>query len=159
MKWTAETKAEYGSMTNYLIKHRLPQTWGSPPFIPASTIPFDDPSDYRVLLNDWPYGLTPDMTHIVVWSRTPIETDPETGDMTPESRRTVSNFVQEFFIDKLGPDGSDRVLWLKNWVALQSVRALERMYTTSPFIHTTYLQALRRPITRRRTLEFLSSYR
>ncbi|KAI1460665.1 hypothetical protein F4805DRAFT_454592 [Annulohypoxylon moriforme] len=128
MKWTAETKAEYGSMTNYLIKNRLPQTWGSPPFTPTSTIPFDNPSDYRVLINDWPYGLTPNMTHIVVWSRTPIETDPETGDMTPESRRTVTNFVKQFFIDKLGPDGDDRVLWFKNWVALQSVRALEHIH-------------------------------
>ncbi|KAI0887463.1 uncharacterized protein GGS22DRAFT_109715 [Annulohypoxylon maeteangense] len=128
MKWTAETKVEYGSMTNYLIKNRLPQTWGSPPFTPTSTIPFDDPSDYRVLINDWPYGLTSNMTHIVVWSRTVIETDPETGDMTPESRRTVMNFVREFFIDKLGLDGDDRVLWFKNWVALQSVRALEHIH-------------------------------
>ncbi|XDG00891.1 hypothetical protein ABKA04_000506 [Annulohypoxylon sp. FPYF3050] len=146
MKWTAETKAEYGSMTNYLIKHRLPQTWGSPPFIPASTIPFDDPSDYRVLLNDWPYGLTPDMTHIVVWSRTPIETDPETGDMTPESRRTVSNFVQEFFVDKLGPDGSDRVLWFKNWVALQSVRALEHIHVIVKDVDKTLLDVWTREL-------------
>ncbi|OTB06881.1 hypothetical protein M426DRAFT_100017 [Hypoxylon sp. CI-4A] len=128
MKWTAEVKAEYGSMTNYLMKHRLPSTWGSPPFQPVSTIPLDDPSDYRVLINDWPYGLAPNMTHIVVWSRTTIETDSETGDMTPESRRTITNFVKRFFIDKLGPGGDDRVLWFKNWVALQSVRALEHIH-------------------------------
>ncbi|KAI2466582.1 hypothetical protein F4781DRAFT_349541 [Annulohypoxylon bovei var. microspora] len=139
MKWTAETKAEYGSMTNYLIKHRLPKAWGSPPFIPASTIPFDDPSDYRVLINDWPYGLTPNMTHIVVWSRTTIETNPETGDMTSESRRTVTNFVKEFFTDKLGPDGDDRVLWFKNWVALQSVRALEHIHIIVKDIEKTLL--------------------
>ncbi|KAI0145974.1 hypothetical protein F4776DRAFT_386029 [Hypoxylon sp. NC0597] len=128
MKWTAETKAEYGSMTNYLLNNRLPRTWGSPPFKPASTTPFDDPSDYRVLINDWPYGLTANLTHIVVWSRTAIETDPETGDMTPESRSNVANFVKRFFVDRLGPDGDDRVLWFKNWVALQSVRALEHIH-------------------------------
>ncbi|KAI1393544.1 uncharacterized protein F4822DRAFT_384980 [Hypoxylon trugodes] len=128
MKWTAETKAVYGSMTNYLMRHRLPKTWGSPPFKPASTIPFDNPSDYRVLINDWPYGFTPNLTHIVVWSRTTIETDSETGDMTPESRCAVADFIQRFFIDRLGPGGDEKVLWFKNWVALQSVRALEHIH-------------------------------
>ncbi|KAI5868084.1 hypothetical protein GGS23DRAFT_10502 [Durotheca rogersii] len=128
MKWTAETKAEYGSMANYLIKHRLPKAWGSPPFTPASPVPFRDPSDYRVLINDWPYGLTPNLTHIVVWSRTAIETDTETGDVTPQSRQLIASFVKRFFADRLGPDGSERVLWFKNWVALQSVRALEHIH-------------------------------
>ncbi|KAF3021577.1 hypothetical protein E8E14_013417 [Neopestalotiopsis sp. 37M] len=128
MKWTAETKAEYGSMTQYLLAHRLPKTWGAPPFTPKSNIPFEDPSDYSVLLNDWPYGLTSDITHIVVWSRTPIKTDAQTGDMTPESRSTIQDFVQRFFIDRLGPGGEGRVLWFKNWVALQSVPALEHIH-------------------------------
>jgi len=128
MKWTAKTKSEYGSVTNYLMIHRLPTSWGSLPFTPVSRVPFDDPSDYRVLLNDWPYGLTPDITHIVVWSRTIIPTDPETGDMTPESKGTVGKFVKSYFTDKLGPGGENRVLWFKNWVALQSVRMLEHVH-------------------------------
>lgn len=128
IKWTAETKAEYGSMTKYIMTHRLPQTWGDPPFTPVSNVPFADPSDYRVLLNDWPYGLTPDVTHIVVWSRTLVPTDPETGDMTPESRKTVAGFVDRYFARRLGPGGGERVLWFKNWVALQSVRTLEHIH-------------------------------
>ncbi len=128
MKWTAEIKAAYGSVTNYLMAHRLPKTWGTPPFKPVSNVPFADLSDYRVLLNDWPYGMTPNLAHIVVWSRTPIETDGERGDMTPESRRVVTNFVKTFFVRRLGPDGSDKVLWFKNWVALQSVRALDHIH-------------------------------
>ncbi|KAI1180157.1 hypothetical protein F4777DRAFT_531210 [Nemania sp. FL0916] len=128
MTWTTETKAEYGSMTNYILAHRLPKTWGSPPFTPASSVPFDDESDYRVLINDWPYGLAPDITHIVVWSRTLIATDPETGDMTSDSRQTVADFVKRFFVDKLGPGGEAKVLWFKNWVALQSVRSLEHIH-------------------------------
>jgi len=129
MKWTAETKAEYGSMTNYLLAHRLPKNWGRPPFHPKSEVPFADPSDYRVLPNDWPYGFEPGITHIVVWSRTPIATDPDRGgDMTPESRELVAAFVKRFFVDRLGPGGEDRVMWFKNWVALQSVRALEHIH-------------------------------
>ncbi|KAI3338965.1 hypothetical protein F4824DRAFT_66184 [Ustulina deusta] len=128
MAWTAETKAHYGSMTNYLLIHRLPKAWGSPPFTPTSSVPFDDKSDYSVLINDWPYGLTPDITHLVVWSRTIIDTESETGDMTVESRRVISNFVRRFFVDKLGPEGEAKVLWFKNWVALQSVRTLEHIH-------------------------------
>ncbi|KAI0408642.1 hypothetical protein F4802DRAFT_357655 [Xylaria palmicola] len=128
MAWTTETKAKYGSMTNYLLAHRLPKAWGSPPFTPASSVPFEDKSDFSVLINDWPYGLTPNITHIVVWSRTIIETDAATGDMTSESRQIVSDFVKRLFVEKLGPEGEGRVLWFKNWVALQSVRSLEHIH-------------------------------
>ncbi|EFX02726.1 hypothetical protein CMQ_2655 [Grosmannia clavigera kw1407] len=133
MKWTADTKAEYGSITNYLIAHRLPKAWGSPPYVPTSTTPFAHPSDYQVLLNDWPYGLTPDVTHMVVWTRTMIPTDSETGDMTPESRARVAGFVKRIFTDQIdavedGGDGDSRVLWFKNWAQLQSVRQLEHVH-------------------------------
>lgn len=128
MKWTAETKAAYGSMTNFLLQHRLPKSWGPIPFTPASEVPFKDPSDYAVLVNDWPYGLTPGITHFVVWTRTIIPTDPETGDVTPESRKLIVDFVRTYFSDKLGPGGEERVMWFKNWVALQSVRALEHIH-------------------------------
>ncbi|KAL6878009.1 hypothetical protein HDV57DRAFT_518388 [Trichoderma longibrachiatum] len=128
MAWTAEIKAQYGSMTQYILQHRLPKSWGQPPFTPESEIPFAAASDYKVLLNDWPYGLAPGITHMVVWSRTPIPTDPESGDLTPESRARVERFVKEYFVDALGPGGEDRVLWFKNWVALQSVRTLEHFH-------------------------------
>ncbi|QSZ33494.1 hypothetical protein DSL72_005062 [Monilinia vaccinii-corymbosi] len=124
MSWTAATKAEYGSMMNYILKHRLP--WGSPPFTYISSTPFEDPSDYKILLNDWPYGISKDVTHFVVWSKTPIATDDSNGDVTDESRRIIEEFVKRTFSDRLG--GNDRVMWFKNWVALQSVRSLEHIH-------------------------------
>jgi len=123
--WSAETKAQYGSMTNYLLQHRLP--WGSPPFKYLSPIPFENTADYKILLNDWPYGLTKDITHIVVWSKTPIATDEKTGDVTVESRKIIEEFVQKIFTARLGGD-KERVMWFKNWVALQSVRSLEHIH-------------------------------
>lgn len=128
MEWTTATKAEYGSMTSFLIQNRLPKAWGTLPFTPTSKVPFANPSDYRVLKNDWPYGMAPGITHIVVWSRTTIPTDPKTGDVTPESRQLIRDFVKAYFVDKLGPGGEDRVIWFKNWVSLQSVRALEHIH-------------------------------
>lgn len=124
MAWSADIKKQYGSMTNYLIQHRLP--WGSPPFTYISSVAFEEPSDYKILLNDWPYGLTPDITHIVVWSKTPIETDGTKGDVTDESREIIEEFVERTFAKRLGD--SKRVTWFKNWVSLQSVRALEHIH-------------------------------
>lgn len=112
-------------MINYLLQHRLP--WGSPPFTYASPIPFQDPSDYKILINDWPYGLTEGITHIIVWSKTPIATDEKTGDVTEESRGVIEAFVRRVFVARLGGD-AERILWFKNWVALQSVRALEHVH-------------------------------
>jgi hypothetical protein len=112
-------------MTNYMLEHRLP--WGPPPFKYNSSTPFHDTSDYKILLNDWPYGLTPDTTHIVVWSKTPIATDDVTGDVTEESRKIIQKFVSRTFVERLSGD-SYRVMWFKNWVRLQSVRALEHVH-------------------------------
>ncbi|KAL2200903.1 hypothetical protein P885DRAFT_27120 [Corynascus similis CBS 632.67] len=140
MKWTAETKAQYGSITNFLIANRLPKAWGSPPFKPASKTPFADPSDYRVLINDWPYGFAPGISHIVVWSRTPIATDKTVGDMTPGSRKTVAEFIRRYFIDRLGPGGEDRVIWFKNWVALQSVRTVDHVHVLVKDVEPALLQ-------------------
>jgi len=132
MAWTSATKAQYGSMTNYILQHRLPQSWGKPPFKPVSLTPFDSPSDYKILLNDWPYGLTPDITHIVVWSKTPIAVDEKNGDVTAESRRILEEFVGKTFGERMGGGdggkGSESVVWFKNWVSLQSVRALEHVH-------------------------------
>jgi hypothetical protein len=125
MAWSRQINAEYGNMTKYLIQNRLP--WGAPPFTYISSVPFQEPDDYKILLNDWPYGLTSDTTHIVVWSKTPIATDGTIGDVTPESRRLIEAFVKRTFVDRLGGD-TKRVVWFKNWVRLQSVRALEHVH-------------------------------
>jgi hypothetical protein len=92
-----------------------------------SPIPFENPEDYKILRNDWPYGLTPDIKHIVVWLKTPIPIHPDTGDLTDESRKMINEFVTQMFTQRLR-DGPNRVLWFKNWAALQSVRAVEHVH-------------------------------
>lgn len=145
LAWTKSIKAQYGSITNYICQCRLhwhlpdtastPATADSGPVFPfRNPIPFADPSDYKILRNDWPYGLTPDITHIVVWLRTPVAVKESTGDVTDESRALIENFVQTTFVGRLAqekdrfPDPKDHVLWFKNWTALQSVRALEHIH-------------------------------
>lgn len=97
-------------------------------------VPFADPADYRILRNDWPYGLAPGISHLVVWLRTPLPVATAEGHLTDESRALIDGFVQRTFVARLAvdakrfPDPKSQVLWFKNWVGLQSVRALEHVH-------------------------------
>ena len=52
--------------------------------------------------------------------------------MTPESKRLIEEFVQRVFVGKLEQEGfseaAERVMWFKNWNALQSVPGLEHVH-------------------------------
>lgn len=147
--WSNKIKAEYGSITNYICQERL--RWHDPnsavtveknnaevdstPVIPfKNPTPFADPADFKILRNDWPYGVTPDISHLVVWVKPPIAVKPENGDVTDESRALIEDFVTRTFVARLErePRFADKarnyVLWFKNWTALQSVRSLEHIH-------------------------------
>lgn len=78
----------------------------SPSFQSKSTVPYTDPTDYKILLNDWPYGFTLDVTHIVVWSKVRIPEQKPDGYLTPESTALVEAFVRRTFVE---PPSSYRV--------------------------------------------------
>ncbi|PYH49155.1 GIG1 family protein [Aspergillus saccharolyticus JOP 1030-1] len=153
LAWSHATKQKYGSITNYICQERLhwslpdthhdktvvpPITTDSGPVFPYNNpTPFADPADYKILRNDWPYGLAPGITHLVVWLRTPVAVNEADGDLTPESRALVEGFVLRTFVGRLAaaPEAKkwddsprDHVLWFKNWTALQSVRSLEHVH-------------------------------
>ncbi|KKK12563.1 hypothetical protein ARAM_004561 [Aspergillus rambellii] len=144
LQWTKEIKSEYGSIINYICQRRLgwnlPETTttngASGPMSLAfkNPIPFADPADYKTLRNDWPYGLAPGISHLVVWSRTPIAVKDHTGEITEESRVLIEAFVQRTFVARLAketdafPNPNSHVLWFKNFTALQSVRGLEHVH-------------------------------
>lgn len=137
LAWSHNIKRSYGSITAYVIQQRLhwkPLTTTPPTFSHYSPVPFSDPRDYVVLLNDWPYGFEPGITHLLVWSRTPIATDQERGDVTKASRKVIEEFVERYFIEELvgagqsREDAKERVLWFKNWVSLQSVRGVDHVH-------------------------------
>ncbi|PGH29838.1 hypothetical protein GX50_07417 [[Emmonsia] crescens] len=132
--WTTDIKSQYGSITNYICKERLQWQFDSSS-TPASQcrnpIPFADPNDYKILRNDWPYGVTPDITHLVIWLKNSIPVREDNGDVTDESRALINDFVTQTFVarlERLFPDAKDRVMWFKNWTALQSVRSVEHVH-------------------------------
>ncbi|KAF2213978.1 hypothetical protein CERZMDRAFT_38242 [Cercospora zeae-maydis SCOH1-5] len=139
LAWSHNITRSHGSITSYVIHERLhwePITSNPPTFSHYSAIPFSDPRDYVVLRNDWPYGLAPGIAHLLVWSKTPIATDQERGDVTEASREVIEEFVERYFVGELMIDGSDesreaargRALWFKNWVSLQSVRGVDHVH-------------------------------
>lgn len=135
LAWSHTIKRKYAGITNFVIQERLFWTpissTGPPLFHHHNSTPFADPRDYAVLVNDWPYGFTSDIVHLLVWSRARIEVDAERGDVTASSRGRIVEFVQRFFVDALkkeGLGGEDRVLWFKNWVSLQSVRGVDHVH-------------------------------
>ena len=137
ISWTEKIKAEYGSIINFVCKERL--RWEPLPSSSAETglifpirdsTPFANAEDYKILRNDWPYGVSPNISHLVVWLKTRIPVQDTDGDLTPESRQMIEDFVRKTFEERLAKAGTskDRVLWFKNWRQLQSVRGLEHIH-------------------------------
>ncbi|RMZ88023.1 hypothetical protein DV736_g4749, partial [Chaetothyriales sp. CBS 134916] len=135
--WSSETKAKYGSVPNYVMQERL--KWvplpsstleTGPRFAVVNATPFADQHDYKIMPNDWPYGMAPGIRHLIVWLKTRLESEPSRGDMTPKSRQQVQDFIQATFIDRVKdvPDDNDKVIWFRNWTALQSVPGMEHVH-------------------------------
>ena len=89
--------------------------------------PFANPSDYKILYNDWPYALEPSIVHLVVWVKFELESDETTDDLTDRGRKQLEDFVTRTFCsDDSMP--RERVIWFKNWRALKSIHALEHFH-------------------------------
>lgn len=131
--WTSGIKAKYGSITNYIRLERLHWPLDIDPATQChDQTPFADPRDYKILRNDWPYGVTPGIVHLCIWVKNYIPVKPENGEVTPESYAMIDSFVKRTFVEPLEkasiPDAKEKVQWFKNWTALQSVRALEHVH-------------------------------
>ena len=132
--WTNETLSQYGSVSKYVLRHRLgwettPDASPSNQFGYRNETPFADTADYRILRNDWPYGLTKDITHLVVWLKTPVAITPE-GDPTPDSHKLIEEFIEQRLkqMIKPNPEYAEQTIWFKQRAQWQSVRALEHIH-------------------------------
>ncbi|KAF2834562.1 hypothetical protein M501DRAFT_943939 [Patellaria atrata CBS 101060] len=168
IKWTAAVKAHHGSVANFVLKERLKwevipseTTDGPPKFEVKNREPFADENDYKILPNDWPYGLEPGITHLCVWVKTPLEIRPEDGDMTDDARELVDKFVTKKFREKLreleGDAAEDRVLWFKNWVSLQSVRGVDHVHVLIRDAPLNLLNSWTGPHARRESIEAVAA--
>ncbi|KAK6440635.1 hypothetical protein LTR95_003142 [Oleoguttula sp. CCFEE 5521] len=142
LRWSHDTKRQYGSINNFVMKERLQWTLKDPSlpvsrtsFTYHSATPFADERDFVVLANDWPYGIEQGIKHLVVWTRTPIDVDDDQGDLTPESRDIVEKFVDQYFVQSLAKhrgakpeEVKHEIMWFKNWVRLQSIPGIDHVH-------------------------------
>lgn len=100
------------------------------PLIKCADIrPFANVKDTTILPNSFPYYLEDGVVHLCVWVRSPLPPDPlsEVGDISAYNRHLVDRYIKQTFTKQLDLS-EDRILWFKNWAALQSVRALPHIH-------------------------------
>ncbi|USP76300.1 hypothetical protein yc1106_03574 [Curvularia clavata] len=109
---------DYGSIMNFIVNERL--KWDK---MEPRGEPFQFDEDIKILYNDWPYGIDPDIVHLVVWTKFELEDDPETGLSTEASTKQIEDYVQKTFAPKV-----KELVWFKNWKSLKSVHAVEHFH-------------------------------
>jgi hypothetical protein len=86
--------------------------------------------DMKILYNDWPYGIHPRIKHLVIWTKfelqaAPVSESNPNGDLTPDARRQINDFVEKTFVSVCG---KENVIWFKNWNSLKSIHAVEHFH-------------------------------
>lgn len=100
---------QYGSVMNFMLKERL--QW-SEPIVPQSTKPFECEDDFKILMNDWPYGLDKRIIHLVVWTKFDLND-------TAEAEAEIEQFVQKTFSTGVKRDKvSGHSLWVTDFVSI-----------------------------------------
>lgn len=93
------------------------------------------------------FHLEPELTinplvHLVCWTKSPIPTLDDSvpaGDLTPEARGIIEDFVDRTFTQHLG---KENVLWFKNWASIQSVRSVEHIHVLARGAGEEFLRAV-----------------
>ncbi|CAG9938064.1 unnamed protein product [Clonostachys rosea f. rosea IK726] len=111
----------YGSVTNFMLRERL--QWEEP--VKPKGVPFKYQEDYKILHNDWPYGIDNRIVHLVVWTKFVFQDDPATGRLNSEGQEQIGKFVYETFSRHLK---EGHVRWFRNWTSLKSVHSVEHIH-------------------------------
>lgn len=90
---------------------------------------FTNANDLKIIRNDFPYFFEDDVTHLCVWSKEPIRSDPQSyyGDISEETRLLIEQYICKTFVEWLGVP-RENILWFRNWDALQSVKEISHVH-------------------------------
>lgn len=94
----------YGTIADFVLTERL--KWTEP--VVARGAPFQYADDYKILYNDWPYGLDSRIIHLVVWTKFELKAGSVGGDLTGKARDEIESFVTKTFRSKM-PQGHVRL--------------------------------------------------
>ncbi|CAI7649524.1 unnamed protein product [Penicillium pancosmium] len=125
LEYTAQIKAEYGSVMQFVVKERLGWGDGNTQDLQPKGGPFEFEEDIKILYNDWPYGIDKDIIHLVVWTKFELADDPTTGELTSNARAAIEQYVHTTFYSRVA---RKQVVWFKNWKSLKSVHAVEHFH-------------------------------
>lgn len=95
---------KYGTIADFVLTERL--KWTEP--VVARGAPFQYADDYKILYNDWPYGLDSRIIHLVVWTKFELKAGSVGGDLTGKARDEIEAFVTKTFRNKM-PQGHVRL--------------------------------------------------
>lgn len=137
LQYMFKLKQQYGSVLSFVQQERL--HWKS--ISPSASPLFTNSDDYKILYNDWPYGIDRDITHLVVWTKFLLDDDLETGFLTAEHHRLIEDFVQRTFCAESGISRKN-LIWFKNWRSLKSVHALEHFHVMLYRAGPEYLESI-----------------
>ncbi|KAK1079791.1 hypothetical protein LTR33_006096, partial [Friedmanniomyces endolithicus] len=122
-EYCAKLVEEFGSVMRFVVEERL--GWGGGKVDLEVEGGLEDPANYKILQNDWPYGIDSRIVHLVVWTKFPLLTNPATEDLTPEAHAEIERVVDETFVAKCG---REKVVWFRNWTSLKSIQAVEHFH-------------------------------
>ncbi|TGO38795.1 hypothetical protein BHYA_0067g00260 [Botrytis hyacinthi] len=115
-------KQTHGSMMRFILDEKL--QWNESDLC-ARDAPFRNEHEYKILINDWPYGIDEKIVHLVVWTKFAMEDDLETGDTRDDVKREIQTWVDRVFGEKCG---GENVIWFRNWRSLKSIHSVEHFH-------------------------------
>lgn len=118
--WKEATVQTYGSVERYILEERLHWTASA---TPASPTAFQVRSDWKCLLNDFPYAFEPGITHLVVWTKNKLPVDGE-GHLSAEGRPLLEHFLDRFLDGERDRDWT----YFLNPPGLKSIGNLEHFH-------------------------------
>ncbi|KAF7958484.1 hypothetical protein EAE96_002027 [Botrytis aclada] len=117
-------KQRYGSMMRYMLNEKL--QWDEAELgARARDAPFRKREEYKILRNDWPYGIDEKIVHLVVWTKFALEDDPRTGETREDVKGVIQAWVDRVFGEKCG---GENVIWFRNWSSLKSIHSVEHFH-------------------------------
>lgn len=106
-QYTWDLKRAHGSVMNFMLRERL--GW-SEPAVPQGSKLFECQEDFKILMNDWPYGLDKRIVHLVVWTKFDLPDDRETeAEIQAFVNKTFSASVSQDKVSDCTPLAGDRL--------------------------------------------------
>ncbi|RCK60810.1 N-acetylglucosamine-induced protein 1 [Candida viswanathii] len=104
---------------------------------------FHNPDDITILYNKFPYYFDTNVKHLCIWTklRIPVDRDSACGDISDRTKKIIHRYLEKTFVEKGGLSW-DQIVWFKNWLTLQSVRAISHIHVILRDVDDVFIEQL-----------------